>query len=312
MAEPARTSPASIVKRKRPARGKRDGLRVVIDHLAPSSISHFRLQVFAWRSPRCCLPDDDVRLARMLGTTPKRWANLKPIVLANWTLIEGNWRNDQVAREHQFVSEKVERKRAAGKLGVRLKSLELQDAGEALGSEIEKQTESETKAAKATYTHIVPTGNEHEGFLKFKAVYPKRNVAFSTTLARKRWLEACRRGASPDEIIAGATAYAAEQSRIGKVGTEFVKTADAWLNQQRWRDYTAAPVKLAAAAPASVADDSWRDQVQRWQDTRGYCPWRDSEAPNSPKTLVPAAILEKFGIGRYDENPAMPKLSGAR
>jgi uncharacterized protein YdaU (DUF1376 family) len=276
--------------------------------------AYFRLQVFAWRSLGCCLPDDDIRLARMLGTTPKRWATLKPIVLANWTLIEGNWRNDQVAREHQFVSEKVERKRAAGKLGGRPKPLELQDAGEALGSEIEKQTESETKAAKAkaTYTPIVPVGDEPEGFLKFKAVYPKRNVAFPTTLARKRWLEACRRGASPDEIIAGATAYAAEQSRIGKVGTEFVKTADAWLNQQRWRDYAAFPAKLAAAAPASVADDTWRDRVQRWRDTRGHWPWRDSEAPNSPNTLVPAAILEEFGIGRRDENPAVLKLAGAR
>ena len=45
MAEPARTSPASIVKRKRPARGKHDGLRVVIDHLDPSSISQRELDV---------------------------------------------------------------------------------------------------------------------------------------------------------------------------------------------------------------------------------------------------------------------------
>lgn len=45
MAEPARTSPASIAKRRRPARGKRDGLRVVIDHLDPSSISQRELDV---------------------------------------------------------------------------------------------------------------------------------------------------------------------------------------------------------------------------------------------------------------------------
>ncbi|TXM98281.1 hypothetical protein FV242_29170 [Methylobacterium sp. WL64] len=45
MAEPARTSPTSIVKRKRPARGKRDGLRVVIDHLDLSSISQRELDV---------------------------------------------------------------------------------------------------------------------------------------------------------------------------------------------------------------------------------------------------------------------------
>ncbi|MCJ2138597.1 hypothetical protein [Methylobacterium sp. E-066] len=58
------------------------------------------------------------------GTTPKRWAALKAIVLADWTLSEGNWSNDQVAREHRFVSEKVERKRAAGKLGGRPEPLD--------------------------------------------------------------------------------------------------------------------------------------------------------------------------------------------
>lgn len=44
MTEPALTSPASIVKRKRAARGKRDGLRVV-ENLDPSSISQRELNV---------------------------------------------------------------------------------------------------------------------------------------------------------------------------------------------------------------------------------------------------------------------------
>ena len=273
--------------------------------------AYFRLQVFAWRSPGCCLPDDDVRLARMLGTTPKRWATLKPIVLANWTLIEGNWRNDQVAREHQFVSEKVERKRAAGKLGGRPKPLELQETGEASGSLIEKQNQSETKAAKAkaTYTPIVPNGDEPEGFLKFRAVYPKRNVAFPTTLARKRWLEACRRGASPDEIIAGATAYAAEQTRIGKVGTEYVKTADAWLNQQRWRDYAPSAADPPAAPAAPVPDKTWRDRVRRWKATGGHWPWKGSAPPDNPQTGVPRHILDECGIGSPGGRPDL-RLAG--
>ena len=273
--------------------------------------AYFRLQVYAWRSPGCCLPDDDVRLSRMLGTTPKRWAALKPIVLANWTLINGNWRNDQVAREHQFVSETVERKRAAGRLGGRPKPLELHEPDKALGSEIEKQTESETKAAKAkgTYTPIVPSGDEPEGFPKFKSVYPKRNVAFPTTLARKRRLEACRRGAGPDEIIAGATAYAAEQRRVGKVGTEFVKTADAWLNQQRWRDYAPGATDPPAAPTAPVPDETWRERVRRWKATGGHWPWKGSDPPDSPKTGVPRHILDECGIGPLSGRPEL-RLAG--
>ncbi|CAA2144299.1 DUF1376 domain-containing protein [Methylobacterium bullatum] len=274
--------------------------------------AYFRLQIFAWRSPGCCLPDDDARFARMLGTTLKRWAVLKPIVLANWTLQNGNWSNDQVAREHQFVSEKVERKRAAGRKGGRPKSLELQDQEEALGSVIRKENESETKAAKAKAKEspIVPTGDEDpEGFAEFKSAYPKRNVAFPTTYARKRWLEARRRGATPAEIIAGAKAYAAEQERIGKAGTEFVKTADAWLHQRRWRDYaqTAGEPAPAAEIPLEV----WRDRVRAWKARGGHWPWQQrTEPPDDPRTKVPPSILAEFGIRHSAERPALALMTG--
>ncbi|GJE62509.1 DUF1376 domain-containing protein [Methylobacterium trifolii] len=272
--------------------------------------AYFRLQIFAWRSPGCCLPDDDARFARMLGTTLKRWAVLKPIVLANWTLENRNWRNEQVAREHAFVSGKVEKKRAAGKLGGRPKSLELQDQAEASGSAIGKQNESEPKAAKAKAKEspIVPTGDEPEGFAEFRSIYPKRNVAFPTTLARKRWLDARRRGIDPAEILAGAKAYATEQERIGKAGTEFVKTADAWLHQQRWRDYP--PKAEEPAAVADVPDDVWRDRVRSWKTRGGYWPWQRCEPPNDPQTKVPRHILDEFGLGPDQGRPALALLTG--
>ena len=274
--------------------------------------AYFRLQIFAWRSPGCCLPDDDSRFARMLGTTLKRWAVLKPIVLANWVLENGNWSNQQVAREHQFVSEKVERKRAAGRKGGRPKRLELHDQDEALGSAIVKETESKTKAAKAKAksTPIVPTGDDDpEGFAEFRAAYPKRSSVFPTTLARKRWLEARRRGATPAEIIAGAKAYAAEQGRIGKVGTEFVKTAESWLHQQRWRDYA---VKAAETAPpAEIPADVWRERVRVWKSRGGHWPWQQrTEPPNDPRTKVPASILAEFGICHPAERPTLALMTG--
>ncbi|MDO9426026.1 MAG: DUF1376 domain-containing protein [Methylobacterium sp.] len=274
--------------------------------------AYFRLQIFAWRSPGCCLPDDDARFARMLGTTLKRWASLKPIVLANWALQNGNWSNVQVAREHQFVSEKVERKRAAGRMGGRPKPLKLQDQDGALGSVIEKENESKTKAAKAKATEspIVPSGDEDpEGFPEFKTAYPRRNVAFPTTYARKRWLEARRRGATPAEIVAGAKAYAAEQERIGKAGTEFVKTADAWLHQRRWRDY--AP-KVDETAPAQeILPEVWRDRMRAWKSRGGYWPWQQrTEPPDDPRTKVPPSILAEFGIRHVDARATPELLTG--
>ena len=274
--------------------------------------AYFRLQIFAWRSPGCCLPDEDARFARMLGTTLKRWAVLKPIVLANWILKNGNWSNQQVAREHQFVSEKVERKRAAGRKGGRPKPLELHDQEGALGSAIEKETESKTKAAKAkaTSTPIIPTGDEDpEGFAKFRAAYPKRSSVFPTTLARKRWLEARRRGATPAEIVAGAQAYAAEQERIGKAGTEFVKTADAWLHQQRWRDYT--PKADETVPAAEIPAEVWRDRVRAWKARGGHWPWQQrTEPPDDPRTKVPAQVLAEFGICHSAERPTLALMTG--
>lgn len=53
--------------------------------------AHFRLLMFAWRSPGRRLPDDDGKLATMLGVTPRKWARLKPIVMCFWHLSEGAW-----------------------------------------------------------------------------------------------------------------------------------------------------------------------------------------------------------------------------
>jgi uncharacterized protein YdaU (DUF1376 family) len=41
------------------------------------------LLLIAWRSPNCALPDDDKRIAQMLGITAKKWAALKPTVMAS-------------------------------------------------------------------------------------------------------------------------------------------------------------------------------------------------------------------------------------
>ena len=153
---------------------------------------------------------------------------------------------------------------------------------------------SSLKEKRREDSPIVPKGTEPDGFAEFRNAYPKRNVAFPTTPARKRWFEARRRGASSKEIIAGAKAYAAEQERIGKVGTEFVKTADSWLHQKRWEDYS--PEVAAPAQDAGVSDDIWRDRVRRWKATGGHWPWQRTEPPDDPRTKVPPHILAEIGI----------------
>ena len=260
---------------------------------------HFRLQIYAWRSPGCCLPDDDARLARMLGISLKRWATVRPAVMALWTLEDGAWVNDQVSREHEFVTGKIEKKRAAGRLGGRPKSLQDNDVGKASGSENGKQNESEPKPATATAKEspVVPKGTTPDRFEEFRAAYPPRNVRFPATPARKRWLEALKRGADPEAMIAGAKAYAAEQIRIGKSGSEFVKTADVWLNQNRWQDYdhpAQDPAGVSAPPPDPAKDrrnrlrlaiDHFRDEWRQGTDER--------YRPGTPGCTTPSDIIDE-------------------
>ncbi len=75
--------------------------------------AYLQLLMIAWRSPGCALPDDDKRLAMMLGITTKKWAGLKPTVMAFWALNGDGWQQKRLLKERRFVAEKSEQNRAA-------------------------------------------------------------------------------------------------------------------------------------------------------------------------------------------------------
>jgi len=47
---------------------------------------YVRLLIFSWRTSDCCLPNDDKRLATMVGLTPHKWNKIKPAILKFWTV----------------------------------------------------------------------------------------------------------------------------------------------------------------------------------------------------------------------------------
>jgi uncharacterized protein YdaU (DUF1376 family) len=71
------------------------------------------LLLIAWRSPNCALPEDDKRLAQMLGITAKKWANLKPSVMAFWTATENGWEQKRLTKERRWVEEKKAKNKSA-------------------------------------------------------------------------------------------------------------------------------------------------------------------------------------------------------
>lgn len=68
------------------------------------------LILIAWRSPNCSLPDDDRRLAQMLGITAKKWEKLKPVVMAFWTRNEHGFEQKRLTKEFLFVTNSREQK----------------------------------------------------------------------------------------------------------------------------------------------------------------------------------------------------------
>jgi uncharacterized protein YdaU (DUF1376 family) len=68
--------------------------------------AYLQLMMIAWRIDGCCLPDDDARLARMLGITLAKWKKLKPPVMAFWTIDNGVWKQGRLSKERDFVEQK--------------------------------------------------------------------------------------------------------------------------------------------------------------------------------------------------------------
>jgi uncharacterized protein YdaU (DUF1376 family) len=68
--------------------------------------AYLKLLMIAWRMDDCALPDDDARLALMLGCTAAKWAKLKPAVMAFWQLSDKGWQQGRLSKERKFVEEK--------------------------------------------------------------------------------------------------------------------------------------------------------------------------------------------------------------
>lgn len=85
--------------------------------------AYLLLLMMAWRSPHCCLPNDDETLARWASVDARTWKRIKPRVMGFWTLAEDQWSQARLTREREFVSKRADVARANGKLGGKPKRL---------------------------------------------------------------------------------------------------------------------------------------------------------------------------------------------
>ena len=101
----------------------------------------------------------------------------------------------------------------------------------------------EDKKKEESKTPKPPLGAEYENaFLDWWAAYPRKDDKAN---ARKVYLKIVTgkhkdHKATPDELLAGARAYAASCKAKG-TELQFIKGPAAWLNSARWRDVSVAP-----------------------------------------------------------------------
>lgn len=98
---------------------------------------------------------------------------------------------------------------------------------------IEKRKENSRSVAKATRPA------ENLKFEEFWKAYPRRDGPNPRKPAEQKFNALVKTGVDPDVMIAGAKQLAAEESRRGRIGTQYVAQAMTWLNQQRWTDHAA-------------------------------------------------------------------------
>lgn len=137
---------------------------------------------------------------------------------------------------------------------------------------------------------IPPSQSDPDGFAEFWAAYPKREGNADRKGAVKAFGPAAQRAGGVELLARAAARYAAHCREKGKIGTEFVKQARAWLNGDLWSEWLPQelPPEVASSRvyvmTGTEAMDAWDDHFKRTKgkiaprDQRGGW-WFESEYP---------------------------------
>lgn len=78
--------------------------------------SYMLLLIVAWRTKQCCLPDDDVSLARYARMDRRTWRINKSLIMGFWKLGDDqNWRQGRLTDERNFVYQLRSKNAEAGR-----------------------------------------------------------------------------------------------------------------------------------------------------------------------------------------------------
>jgi len=85
--------------------------------------AYLQLLIFMWRSPDGWLPDDDTKLARMVGLTPAKWRRVKAGINRFFITENEQISQKKLQKTLKNLTEKLAKNKQNGKLGGEAKSL---------------------------------------------------------------------------------------------------------------------------------------------------------------------------------------------
>jgi hypothetical protein len=203
---------------------------------------------FKWRPRELkldCLPHDELDFSRVLDA----------LVTGGWLVryeVDGvqygaipTWKDHQIINNREMASDLpapneintlTREARVVDAMDTPLKSAQ----GEGKGREQEREGKISRSVADATRPGV------DLKFEEFWKAYPRRDGPNPRKPAEQKFAALVKTGVDPDAMIHAAKSLAVEESKRGKIGTQFIPQAITWLNQQRWSDH---------AATAFAADD---------------------------------------------------------
>lgn len=85
--------------------------------------AYLLLLIVSWRSPGCCVPDDDALLARYTRMTRDKWRKIRPILEPFFGIENGFWHQARLQNELQHLQSRRQQQVTAGNASAIAKSL---------------------------------------------------------------------------------------------------------------------------------------------------------------------------------------------
>ena len=85
--------------------------------------AYLLLLIVSWRSPGCCVADDDALLARYTRMTRDKWRKVRPILEPFFRIENGFWHQARLQNELQHLQSRRDQQVAAGNASAIAKSL---------------------------------------------------------------------------------------------------------------------------------------------------------------------------------------------